>query len=439
MDPKLLFWVPAVLRTAVILVVVGIIWLMVGAVDALAAGFLMMGVLVYVQLSYLYQLNNWLDNPQSARLPDGWGSWTNIFSRLYRLRRDDEKSQAELTEWLARFRQAMHLLPDGVVIMDDVLFLEWCNPAAEQHLGLTHERDKGMRVTNLIRSPEFMDYIILGRYEQPLTLSFRNRKLIVQIIPFENRRQILVTHDATETERIEMMRRDFIANASHELRTPLTVIVGFLEIASSELDLDAQTRAAHIKLMTEQAHRMQHLIEDMLTLSRLESVDYPLRPERVDIKKLMEQVAREARALSNGKHQVTMECNGPDLLGSADELHSAFGNLASNAVRYTPAGGSIHLTWNDSPNGPKFAVTDTGIGISPEHISRLTERFYRVDKSRSRETQGTGLGLAIVKHVLLRHGGTLAIKSEAGKGSSFIVCMPKSVIVPATETELLPG
>lgn len=435
MNPKLLFWVPAVLRMAFVLVGVGVLWALFGAVDALLVGFIVILAMVFVQLSYLYQLNNWLDRPESARLPDGWGAWTNIFARLYRQRLADEKNQTELTEWLARFRQAMHLLPDGVVIMDDVLFLEWCNPAAEQHLGLTHERDKGMRVTNLIRSPEFMDYIILGRYDQPLTLSFRNRKLIVQIIPFENRRQILVTHDATETERIEMMRRDFIANASHELRTPLTVIVGFLEIAATEMDLDARTRSAHIKLMTEQAHRMQSLIEDMLTLSRLESVDYPLRPERVDIAKLMEQVLREARALSAGKHQVTMECGGPDVLGSTDELHSAFGNLASNAVRYTPAGGTIHLSWQDGANGPQFSVRDTGIGISPEHISRLTERFYRVDKSRSRETQGTGLGLAIVKHVLLRHGGTLAIKSEAGKGSNFIVCMPKAVIVPV-EAEL---
>ncbi|HAT31316.1 MAG TPA: phosphate regulon sensor histidine kinase PhoR [Janthinobacterium sp.] len=430
MNPKLLFWVPAALRMALVLAAVAVLWGLFGAVVALICAFCIMVVMVFVQLSYLYQLSNWLDSPHSAKLPDGWGAWTNIFSRLYRLRRDDEKSQAELSEWLARFRQAMHLLPDGVVIMDDVLFLEWCNPAAEKHLGLTQERDKGMRVTNLIRSPEFMDYIILGRYEQPLTLSFRNRKLIVQIIPFENRRQILVTHDVTETERIERMRRDFIANASHELRTPLTVIVGFLEIASTELDLDAPTRAAHIKLMTEQAHRMQHLIEDMLTLSRLESVDYPLRPERVDVKMLMEQVLRDARALSAGKHEVSMECRGPDVLGSADELHSAFGNLASNAVRYTQAGGSIHLAWQDSPGGPQFLVKDSGIGISPEHISRLTERFYRVDKSRSRETQGTGLGLAIVKHVLLRHGGTLSIKSAPGKGSSFTVNMPKSLISP---------
>lgn len=428
MNPKLVFWVPAALRTGVILAGCAALGWMFGWLNGLVLALIAMMVLVFVQLSYLYQLSNWMDDPQSAKLPDGWGAWTNIFSRLYRMRRDDEKNQTELTEWLARFRQAMHLLPDGVVIMDDVLFLEWCNPAAEKHLGLTHERDKGMRVTNLVRSPDFMDYIILGRYEQPLTISFRERKLIVHIIPFENRRQILVTHDATETERIEEMRRDFIANASHELRTPLTVIVGFLEIAASE-GLDAATRSAHLKLMTEQGHRMQHLIEDMLTLSRLESVDYPMRPEQVDVPKLMEQVLRDARALSAGKHEITMAVNGPDIMGSYEELHSAFGNLASNAVRYTPAGGKIHLVWKEYEGGVKFLVEDTGIGISPEHISRLTERFYRVDKSRSRETQGTGLGLAIVKHVLLRHGSTLQIKSEAGKGSSFIVCLPKSAIV----------
>ncbi|MES2263147.1 MAG: phosphate regulon sensor histidine kinase PhoR [Pseudomonadota bacterium] len=426
MNPKLLFWVPAALRMGLILSGVGVLWWLFGAMPALVVAFIVMAVLVFIQLNYLYQLSDWLDDPQSAKLPDGWGAWTNIFSRLYRLRRDDEKNQAELTEWLARFRQAMHLLPDGVVIMDDVLFLEWCNPAAEEHLGLRHDRDKGMRVTNLVRNPDFMDYIILGRYDQPLTLSFRERKLIVHIIPFENRRQILVTHDITESERTEMMRRDFIANASHELRTPLTVIVGFLEIAASE-DLDFATRMAHLKLMAEQGHRMQHLIEDMLTLSRLESVDYPMRPERVDARKLMEQVLRDARALSAGKHEITLEVGGPDVLGSAEELHSAFGNLASNAVRYTPAGGAIRLSWGETGKGVQFVVEDTGIGINPEHISRLTERFYRVDKSRSRETQGTGLGLAIVKHVLLRHSGTLSIKSEAGKGSRFTVCLPKNL------------
>lgn len=427
MSPILLFWVPAALRLAMMAAGVGVLWWWFGALTALVAGLLLMLGILFVQLLYLYQLSNWFDDPDSARLPDGWGAWTTIFSRLYRLRRDDETSRAELTEWLARFRQAMHLLPDGVVIMDDVLFLEWCNPAAEQHLGLTHERDKGRRVTNLIRSPEFMDYIILGRYEQPLTLTFRGRKLIIQLIPFENRRHILVTHDVTENERIEMMRRDFIANASHELRTPLTVIVGFLEIAVTDSELDAATRAAHIKLMAEQGRRMQHLIEDMLTLSRLESVDYPLRPERIDIHRLMEQIAGDARALSAGKHEVSSACNGPDVFGSFDELSSAFGNLASNAVRYTPAGGKIELIWQETAGAAQFVVRDTGIGISREHILRLTERFYRVDKSRSRETQGTGLGLAIVKHVLLRHGGTLNITSEAGQGSCFIASIPKTL------------
>ncbi|WP_374362961.1 phosphate regulon sensor histidine kinase PhoR [Pseudoduganella danionis] len=436
MNPKLLFWVPAALRSAIILGACATLGWLFGWVEGLVLALGAMIVMVFVQLSYLYQLSNWLDDPQSAKLPDGWGAWTSIFSRLYKMRREDEKNQAELTEWLARFRQAMHLLPDGVVIMDDVLFLEWCNPAAEKHLGLTHERDKGMRVTNLVRNPDFMDYIILGRYDQPLTISFRDRKLIVQIIPFENRRQILVTHDVTESERIEEMRRDFIANASHELRTPLTVIVGFLEIAASE-GLDAATRSAHLKLMTEQGHRMQHLIEDMLTLSRLESVDYPLRAERVDVKRLVEQVQRDAEALSAGRHDISIAIDGPDVMGSYEELHSAFGNLASNAVRYTPAGGQIRLVWKASEVGAKFMVEDTGIGISTEHISRLTERFYRVDKSRSRETQGTGLGLAIVKHVLLRHSSTLQIKSEAGKGSTFIVCMPKTALVlPQIELQL---
>ena len=421
MNPRLRFWVPAGLRLLLLLAGAGVVWHFFGPVIGLLAALAGMGIALFMQLHYLYLLADWLDHPSSAKLPDGWGAWTDIFSRLYKLRRDDEKNQAELTEWLARFRQAMSLLPDGVVIMDDVLFLEWCNPAAESHLGLRLDRDKGMRITNLIRSPDFMDYIILGRYEQPLTLSLRERKLIVQIIPFENRRQILVTHDTTEAERIEMMRHDFIANASHELRTPLTVINGFLEIAYAQPDLDLQTRMSHLKLMIEQGQRMQNLVEDMLTLTRLESVDYPLRTERVNVHALLEQILQEANALSAGRHKISLAIDGPDIKGNADELRSAFGNLASNAVRYTPEGGSIDLMWQMKKAEPQFVVRDTGIGIRPEHISRLTERFYRVDKSRSRETQGTGLGLAIVKHVLLRHDGSLAIESVPDKGSIFTV------------------
>jgi two-component system, OmpR family, phosphate regulon sensor histidine kinase PhoR len=428
MSPQLLFWVPVALRLASILIAGGVVWFFFGAPAGLVVSLLGMMVLIIIQLNYLYQLSGWLDNPDSSKLPDGWGAWTDIFSRLYRLRRGDEKNRTELTEWLARFRQAMSLLPDGVVIMDDVLFLEWCNPVAEKHLGLSQERDKGMRVTNLIRNPDFIDYIILGRYEQPLTLTLRERKLVMHIIPFENRRQILVTHDVTDAERIDMMRRDFIANASHELRTPLTVINGFLEIAASQPNLDPQTRMSHLKLMAEQGQRMQNLVEDMLSLTRLESADYPVRPEHVNIHHLLEQILQEANALSAGRHQITMDIEGPDIQGSADELRSAFSNLVSNAVRYTPEKGKIAISWKDTPSGPQFQVSDNGIGIRPEHISRLTERFYRVDKGRSRETQGTGLGLAIVKHVLLRHGATLGIASEPEQGSTFTVSFPRSMV-----------
>ncbi|RXZ38090.1 phosphate regulon sensor histidine kinase PhoR [Oxalobacteraceae bacterium CAVE-383] len=429
MNPQLLFWVPAALRALLFAVAAGVVWWMAGIEAALLLAFVGIAVLAFTQLHYLYRLNTWLDNPDQEKLPDGWGAWTDIFARLYRLRRDDEKNQAELTEWLARFRQAMHLLPDGVVIMDDVLFLEWCNPAAQTHLGLELARDKGMRVTNLIRTPAFIDYIILGRYDQPLTLSLHGRKLIVHIIPFENRRQIVVTHDATESERIDMMRRDFIANASHELRTPLTVINGFLEIALAQPNLDPQVRKSHLQLMTEQGKRMQGLIGDMLTLTRLESIDYPMRPERVHIRPLLEGILEEANALSNGRHQITLEIDGPDLKGSVDELRSAFSNLVSNAVRYTPDGGTISLHWQQNDKGLIFAVQDNGIGIAADDIARLTERFYRVDKGRSRETQGTGLGLAIVKHVLLRHHATLVIESQQEQGSRFMAVFPETATI----------
>jgi len=435
MNPKLLFWVPALLRLSLILAGAGLVAYFSGPVAGLAVGMCAAMALVIMQLGYLWRLSQWLENPET-RLPDGWGAWTDIFVRLYRLRRKDDRNRTELNEWLTRFRQAMSLLPDGVVIMDDVLFLEWCNPAAERHLGLKGERDKGMRVTNLIRSPHFIDYLILGRYEQPLTLSLRERKLIVHIIPFENRRQILVTHDATESERIEHMRRDFIANASHELRTPLTVINGFLEIAQGQPNLDSKTRQSHLALMAEQGRRMQNLVEDMLSLTRLESLDYPLRPEPVRMHELLDQVHQEAQALSSGRHTITLTVDGPDITGSVEELRSAFGNLVSNAVRYTPDGGTIDMHWRQGREGPQFAVQDDGIGIRPEHIARLTERFYRVDKSRSRETRGTGLGLAIVKHVLLRHGAQLDIESEPDQGSTFTVTFPARAVI--TEPAQLP-
>lgn len=429
MTHQTLFWIPVALRFALVGVAGlagGYFW---GALAGLFIALLVLALLLLQQLFYMYRLSAWLEDPERVRLDDGGGAWTEIFAKLYRMRREDQKNRAELAEWLSRFRQAMSQLPDGVVIMDDVLFLEWCNPVAEQHLGLSLATDKGMRVTNLIRSPEFIDYIILGRYEDPLTLAVDDRKLIVRLIPFENRRHILVSHDVTDFERLDQMRRDFIANASHELRTPLTVINGFLEIAANQPELDTPTRTRHMKLMVEQGQRMQHLVEDMLVLTRLESMDYPLREEEITIRELLEKIEAEANALSAGRHTISLVVNGPDLRGNTEELRSAIGNLVSNAVRYTPDGGQVEIQWCDSEDGPRCIVSDTGIGISQEHLSRLTERFYRVDKSRSRETKGTGLGLAIVKHVLMRHNAQLQIHSEAGKGSRFTIQFPRSAMV----------
>ncbi len=429
MSPTAIFWIPVAVRLSLVAaagLAGGYVW---GLSAGLALALAVLTVMVLLQLGYMFQLSQWLDDPDEVRLSDGWGSWTEIFAKLYKLRRDEQRTRGELAEWLSRFRQAMSQLPDGVVIMDDVLFLEWCNPVAEQHFGLSLDKDKGMRVTNLIRSPEFIDYIILGHYDEPLTLSTVDRKLIVHVIPFENRRQILVSHDVTRFEQLDQMRRDFIANASHELRTPLTVINGFLEIALSEPELDPATREQHLKLMAEQGKRMENLVEDMLHLTRLESIEYPLREETVDMHWLLEQVQAEGQALSGGRHQITLSCDGPDLRGSADELRSAIGNLVSNAVRYTPEGGSIAIDWHDAEGGPRCTVSDTGIGIQPEHIARLTERFYRVDKTRSRATRGTGLGLAIVRHVLLRHHAQLQIESDVGQGSRFTISFPRSAVM----------
>jgi len=426
MSSRTLFWIPVLVRLVLLLAAGCTGWVVWDFTRGLAIAFLILLALIFVQLRYMYHLSLWLDNPEGIKLQDGWGSWTDIFAKLYRLRRDDQKSRSELAEWLSRFREAMSQLPDGVVIMDDVLFLEWCNPVAERQLGLSLKSDKGMRVTNLIRSPEFIDYIILAHYEEPLSLNINGRKLIIRIIPFENRRQILVTHDMTEFDRLDQMRRDFIANASHELRTPLTVINGFLEIANLEPNLDVLSRQQHITLMVEQGKRMQNLIEDMLVLTRLESIDYPMRDEFVDIRHLLDEVLIEAKALSNNRHKLSLKCDGPDILGGTEELRSAFSNLVSNAIRYTPEGGEITISWSKNIQGPAFSVKDNGIGIKQENLARLTERFYRVDKGRSRETQGTGLGLAIVKHVLMRHNARLLIESELGKGSVFTIQFPDS-------------
>ena len=419
---------PAVARLAVLAGVALVLGLVFGSRAGLWFLVLSFGVLLAAHLYYLTILGAWLEKPSLGSIPDGFGAWAEVFTRLYKARRVSEQSERRLIDNEERFRRTISALPEGIVLVDAALQIEWCNPVAERHLGISLRADLGLRLTNLVRDPSFVAYMTSGRFDAPLLfrpLGSPAMALSVAVVEFEPARSIVITRDVTQTERVDSMRRDFVANVSHELRTPLTVVNGFLEtLLDAGGGFDA-TRRRHLELMHEQASRMHRLVEDLLMLSRLESQENALVEEDFDGEQLLRELTDEARALSAGRHTVEMQVGTPvRVRGNRDELRSAFGNLMSNAVRYTPTGGRITLRWGTSEGGIAFEVEDTGIGVAADHLPRLTERFYRVDKSRSRETGGTGLGLAIVKHVLLRHQGRLDVRSELGRGSCFSAWLP---------------
>ena len=385
-------------------------------------------------LAFLAQLLGWLEEALDRPLPRGRGLWEIVFSGLHRRIRIRQGQQKALSETLERFIRAFQALPDGVIAFDKNRHIDWINERAEAHFAISAEADRGQALTNLIRHPDFVAYLDRGQYTEPLI--YRDGRvegliLLLQIIPYGNEQNLLVSRDISQLERIETMRRDFIANVSHELKTPLTVVAGFSEMLSENREINDNAEIKHyLSLICEQTVRMQRLIEDLLTLSALEAEAFAPNDGRVEIEPMLNSILTEARSLSNGQHQITLSIGTPSILaGSANELRSAFGNLAGNAVRYTPTGGKIDLLWRVHEGRGEFVVTDTGIGIPAQHLPRLTERFYRIDRSRSRETGGTGLGLAIVKHVLTRHHATLDIESEPGKGSRFSARFPARVLV----------
>lgn len=434
------FWQRAFVFPFLLLLFALLVWPIAGALPAALIFGIGMSLRLLSHLRNLAAFEKWLSDPDAQVVPDGSGLWEDPFSQLNKLTRQRRKDREQHAAALHQMEQATSALPEGVVILGESDRIEWCNPLAEHHFGLDSERDIGQQITYLARQPEFVQYLVKKEFSEPLVLrGTRHDDLVlsIKLIAYGGSKHLLISRDITLLERIETMRRDFVANVSHELRTPLTVVNGFVETLQDMPQLENDMARRALQLMGDQTSRMENLVDDLLTLSRLENEQNVLLEEKVDVPELMRALYEEGRSLSNGKHRIKLEINSEArLAGNTGELHSAFLNLVTNAVRYTPQGGDVVLCWNEQPDGHTvYSVKDSGIGIAPQHISRLTERFYRVDRSRSRETGGTGLGLAIVKHIILRHQAQLEVASEEGKGSTFSIVFPAKRRIAKSGTE----
>ncbi len=414
-----------------------------------AAGIVAGGVMWFLlDLARGTRVLRWLRRGEMGALPFDGGLWGEVADRARRAMRSREHDTQEAQQRLQEFLAAMQSSPNGVLLLDVQGRIEWSNQTAEAHFGIDAQRDVMQLVGNLVRDPAFTAYYTGGDYAREITIMGRGHsatrpvRIAVHLHAYGRGRKLMLSRDITAVEQAETMRRDFVANVSHEIRTPLTVLAGFVETLQN-LPLAAEERARYLALMAQQASRMQTLVSDLLTLSRLEGSPLPSSGEWCTTGVLMAQCELEARALSTvlGKpHEFQFDSGPPaEIAGSSAELLSAMSNLVSNAIRYTPAGSSVSVGWQVLADGRgQFAVHDNGPGIAPEHIARLTERFYRVDRSRSRETGGTGLGLAIVKHVVQRHGGELRIDSALGAGSTFTVQFPANRIRLAAGRSVAP-
>jgi two-component system phosphate regulon sensor histidine kinase PhoR len=378
----------------------------------------------------LLRLSWWLWVDRSMTPPPGRGSWEPLLYGLHQMQLRNKKRRKELGNLIKRFRSGAESLPDAVVLTTEEGTIFWCNGLAQQLLGLRWPDDNGQNILNLLRYPEFTRYLSNKEFSRPLTLVLNNgRHLEFRVMPYSDEQWLMVARDVTQMHQLEGARRNFFANVSHELRTPLTVLQGYLEMMQDE-GLEGPLKDKALSTMREQTSRMEGLVRQLLTLSRIEAAPAMALNEKIDVPLMLRVVEREAQTLSQQRQTLQFDID-PVLrvFGNEEQLRSAISNLVYNAVNHTPEGTHITVSWEKTPLGAKFSVMDNGPGISAEHIPRLTERFYRVDKARSRQTGGSGLGLAIVKHALSHHDTRLDIESKPGRGTSFSFVLPERLIV----------
>jgi two-component system, OmpR family, phosphate regulon sensor histidine kinase PhoR len=418
-------WTFALARLAGILIAGLVVGLLFGPIWAwlLAAACLYLGW----QLLNLHRLDRWLRLRSQIDPPNLGGIWGDIIGQVVRLHRRKQFHKQRLVQLYRELRRSTAALPDGVIILSSQNEIVWFNRQAARLLGLKRPVDVGLRVDNLIRSPEFVRYLHTDDFSVPVVIRppvHADLYLALQLVPYGAGQFLLLVRDVTRQMRLEATRKDFVANASHELRTPLTVISGYLDTLADDPSID-EAWAGPIKDMRAQAQRMNTIISDLLELSRLESTDGEAPREPIDVPALLERLHRDALARANRPRQVSLDLESEDgLYGSPQEIESAFTNVLVNGLKYTMSDGTVRMRWWTDVEGAYFSVIDNGIGIPAEHIPRLTERFYRVDAGRSRDRGGSGLGLAIVKHALQRHGGWLEVQSTEGKGSTFTCHFP---------------
>ncbi|HEV7607250.1 MAG TPA: phosphate regulon sensor histidine kinase PhoR [Steroidobacteraceae bacterium] len=379
----------------------------------------------------LRALHFWLQHRSVADPPDAMGLWGDVVAQVVRLHRRKRFHKERLTRLFRELRRSTAAMPDGVIMLDPQGEIVWFNRKAGELLDLSRRADLGLRIDNLVRHPDFVRYLHGGQHSLPVIVRIDTpveRHIAFQLISYGEDQRLLMLREVTREVRMEQMRKDFVANASHELRSPLTVVAGYLENFSSDPHLGEL--AAPIAEMRRQTDRMTRIIEDLLELSRFEANDAPIKGLPVDVAAMAAMLRKDvlARPVHPRQVEVLIE-SAASLIGDEAMVQSAFSNLVDNAAKYTPAEGSVQIRWWTDEEGGHFSVRDTGPGIPAEHLPRLTERFYRVDPGRSRDTGGSGLGLAIVKHALHRHGGRLEIDSSEGRGSTFTCHFPRDRVL----------